>query len=272
MPEFMDICLQAAHAGGKVLLEWQEKIHPREKAPRDLVTEADLASQEIIQKIVLNAFPDHDFLGEEDVPSDAPDPAISGGEYRWIVDPLDGTLNYVHKLPPFAVSIALERKGEVIAGVIWDPILKECYRAELGKGAFVNDQPLKSSVCQELDQAMVASSFSTNVSRDSEEITRFIDVLLECQSLRRLGSAALNLCYVASGRLDGYWATSVKTWDVAAGFLIVQEAGGVITTLNGRDVDLAAPKFCASANPTLHEKLLQILNGKGTLRETNFDD
>lgn len=257
MSNFLDVAETAARAGARLLLEWQDRITAREKAPRDLVTEADVASQAEIRQILLGAFPDHDFLGEEDVPDPTAVPATA--RYQWIVDPLDGTANYVHGLQSFAVSIALADQGRIIAGLIYDPILDECYSAALGQGAFRNGKPIRPSRCTRLDQAMVAASFPPQVPRGSIEITRFVEVLHRCQSVRRLGSCALNLCYVASGRLDAYWTNCVKSWDAAAGILIVQEAGGLATDLVGGPFQLANPEFIASASPELHQELMAAL-------------
>lgn len=253
MPKYLEVAETAARAGAKILLAWQNRITAREKAPKDLVTEADVASQEEIRKILLGAFPDHDFVGEED--GLEPSQVRATSRFRWIVDPLDGTANYVHGLQSFAVSIALAEEGQIIAGLIYDPILDECYTAAVGEGAFCNGKPIRPSRCERLDQAMIAASFPPQVPRGSIEITRFIEVLHRCQSVRRLGSCALNLCYVACGRLDGYWTTCVKAWDAAAGILIVQEAGGLATDLDGGPFDLDRPEFIASASPTVHAEL-----------------
>jgi myo-inositol-1(or 4)-monophosphatase len=263
MPDLLAVCLEAAHRGGAELLDWQSRFSSKEKGPKDLVTEADVASQKAIREILLGAFPDHDFLGEEE----AADRVAAGqsaipprqSEYRWIVDPLDGTANYVHRLQTYAVSIALQLGNDLVLGVVYDPVSEECFMAKRGEGAFLNGLPLKASNCQRLDQAMIAVSFSANVERGSIEITRFVEALHTCRSVRRLGSAALNLSYLAAGRLDAYWATSVQAWDVAAGFLLVQEAGGAISGIDGQPVNLEAPQFLASANPSLHGQMLEIL-------------
>jgi len=257
MPEFLEIAERAARAGGEVLLDYQDKFTGREKGPRDLVTEADLASQQRIRKILLAAFPDHDFLGEEDDPQAPP---TAGREYRWVVDPLDGTTNYVHRMPNYAVSIGLQRGDEIVAGVVFDPIAKECFSAAQGKGATLNGKPFRTSNCQKADSALVAASFSALVDRDSLEIKRFVEALIACQGIRRLGSAALNLCYVACGRLDAYWATSVKLWDVAAGVLMVREAGGVVTHIEGGPLNLLKPELAAAASEPLNRELVGILN------------
>ena len=263
MPDFLAVALEAAHRGGAELLDWQSRFSPKEKGPKDLVTEADVASQTAIREVLLGAFPDHDFLGEEEAADRVARglPAISarGSEYRWIVDPLDGTANYVHRLQTYAVSIALQKRNDIILGVVYDPVSEECYMAKKGEGATLNGLPLKTSACGRLDQAMIAVSFSSNVERGSIEITRFVEALHSCRSVRRLGSAALTLSYLAAGRLDAYWATSVQAWDVAAGFLLVQEAGGKITAIDGSPVEIESPQFLATANPKLHDLMLGVL-------------
>ncbi|MBW8885260.1 MAG: inositol monophosphatase, partial [Planctomycetia bacterium] len=202
----------------------------------------------------------HDFLSEEDAAErrangEPPIPARRS-EWRWIVDPLDGTTNYVHHLPGYAVSIALQRGDEIELGVIFDPLSEECFVAERGKGANLNGKPLKTSGCQPIDKALIAVSFSPHVSRDSPEIRRFTEVLLASQSVRRMGSAALNLCYVGAGRLDGYLATSVSIWDVAAGLLIASEAGGAVSALDGGPLNLERPELLAAASKHLLDDLV----------------
>lgn len=243
-----------------MLLDWQHRFTPREKGLRDLVTEADVASQKAIRDILLGHFPDHDFLGEED--ASFPAAAATGGksDYRWIVDPLDGTANYVHHLPAFAVTIALQKAGETILGVVFDPIANEFFHAVKGAGVFLGGKRIESSGCASPEQAMVAVSFAPNVPRGSIEIARFVEALHSCQSVRRLGSAALNLAYLAAGRLDAYWATSVKIWDVAAGLLMVEEAGGTVSHISGGELDLNNPEFLASASQSLHAEMLQIIS------------
>ncbi len=263
MPDFLTVCEQAARAGAAVLIQMRRGFRVREKGPRDLVTEADTASQAAIRSVLLDAFPDHGFLGEETLPDGgAKESGAPGGpaaEYRWVVDPLDGTVNYVHQLPGYAVSVALERAGEPVVGAVLDPIIDECFTARAGGGAFLNGEPIRVGDCTLLDQALVAVSFSSNVPRGSPEIARFVEALHACQSLRRMGSAALNLCYVASGRLDAYFATSLKRWDAAAGVLIVREAGGVVSDLAGGSLDLGRPSLMAAGTPVLHAALMDVL-------------
>jgi myo-inositol-1(or 4)-monophosphatase len=263
MSEYINTCIDAARAGGEVLRQWQGRIQAREKGPRDLVSEADLASQQEIRRLVLGRFPGHEFLGEEDDNSESAARSAAqhhaGGAYRWIVDPLDGTTNYVHGLPNYAVSVGLEHQGRVIAGAVYDPVADECFTAALGEGAALDGRPIGVSQCARLDQSLLAASFSANVPRDSEEVRRFVEVLHASRALRRLGSAALNLCYVAAGRLDGYWATSVKIWDVAAGTLILSEAGGTLRNVEGGPFELETPLLACTSTDALMRELLDAL-------------
>ncbi len=254
--EYLQAAEEAARAGGAVLMDWVGKFQAREKGPSDLVSEADLASQDCIQDLLLKRFPAHGFLAEEDALIEPPD-----GRHRWIVDPLDGTMNYVHGVPQFAVSIALECDGEMLAGVIYDPCLDECFAAEAGRGATLNGKPIRCSKTQTLKQALVVASFPAGIQAGHPEIERFARILVTSQSLRRTGSAAINLSYIAAGRFDGYWATSTKIWDVAAGFLILREAGGVVSDLEGGPVQLARPRFVAAATGPLREELCEMLAG-----------
>src|SRR5262245_14287529 len=255
----LEVCLEAAKCGGQALLKWVDRFAPREKGPRDLVSEADLAAQEAIREIIHKAFPDHDFLSEEDAAERKAKGQIPilprKSDYRWIVDPLDGTTNYVHRLSGYAVSIALQSRDQIELGVVFDPLAEEFFVAERGKGAKLNGKPLKSSGCEQLSRALIAVSFSPHVTRDSPEIRRFVEVLLASQSVRRMGSAALNLCYVAAGRLDGYLATSVSIWDVAAGLLMVEEAGGAIAGIDGGSLNLDRPELLSAASRRLLEEL-----------------
>ena len=251
--EFVEVCERAAREGGKVLLDWVGRFKVREKGPADLVTEADLAAQEAVRAVLMKAHPDFGFIGEET----AHEPNENDlAEYRWIVDPLDGTTNYVHQLPGYAVSIALARNGKALAGVVFDPIANECYTAAADQGAFLNGQPIQVSGIRDISAALVAASFAAKVTPDIPELQEFLRVIVEAQAVRRLGSAALNLCYLAAGRFDAYWAGETKIWDIAAGSLIVQEAGGTITSLDGSPFFIARPRFVAAATPQLHAQML----------------
>lgn len=259
MHDYGRVCEEAARAGGQVLMQYRDKFKVREKGPADLVTEADIASQVAVRDFVLGKFPEHNFLGEED--SDETDVMSvnqSESDFTWIVDPLDGTTNYVHGLENYCVSVALKESANVIAGAIYDPVRDTCFHATLGGGAFRDEQRLSVSDVSQLSQALVAASLPARVPRGSDEIDRFVEVMLTCQAIRRLGSAALNLCYVAAGQLDAYWATSVKQWDVAAGLLIVAEAGGQICHIDGGELSLDDPKFIVASTTQLRKELVDL--------------
>ncbi len=254
LAELKSACEQAARAGGAQLNEWVGKFGVREKGPRDLVTEADLASQKVIRDLLLGKFPEHGFLGEEGINL----PSQRDG-YRWVVDPLDGTTNFVHQVPNYAVSVALECDGTLLVGCVYDPSSDECYVAAQGQGATLNDRPLASSTTRDLSQALVANSFAAKVTRTEAEVAEFLEVLEQARATRRMGSSALNLCYVAAGRFDAYWSTTTQSWDIAAGVLLVQEAGGMITHRDGGPVDLSRPQVLAAATPELHRQLADCL-------------
>ncbi len=264
MSKFLDVGEQAAREGGRILLDRQGKVKPIKKGRKDFYTKADTDSQEAIIEVLSNAYPAHLTLAEEGNPIEADGDSqsvepIGPDQYRWIIDPLDGTVNYVHGVPSFAVSVALERGGQLVVGVVYDPVLDECFTATAGEGAFLNRKRIGPSQCASMQDALAAVSFSADVPRGSVEISRFVEVLHACHTIRRMGSAALNLCYVACGRLDCYVASSVKVWDVAAGVLLLQEAGAAITSLDGGPFDLYRPKFACAATDQLHTEFMEIL-------------
>lgn len=242
----------------------QGDIRARCKGRNDLVTEADLASQRAIKDILLGRYPDHGFVGEESEDASeqlarSPDEREHRDRFRWIVDPLDGTTNYIHGLPHYCVSIGLEQSGELLVGVVFDPVSGECFRAVRGGGAELNGKPLTASGCRQVSEALVAFGFAPDVRPGAPEIAQFLAIMHACRSIRRMGSAALNLSYIAAGRMDAYVAGCAKAWDVAAGALIVRESGGHITGIDGGDFDLRFPHFVCAATPTLHGQLLAIL-------------
>jgi myo-inositol-1(or 4)-monophosphatase len=253
---FREVAVQAARAGGKVLQDWATRFTVREKGPANLVTEADFASQETIVGVIRSRFPDHGLLGEEGL-----DQAPRGEAYRWIIDPLDGTANYVHGFPYFAVSIGLARDDEMLVGVIYDPTRDEMFVALRGKGAFLNERPIQPSAVERLDKAFVVASLPSAVEADDPAVARMLRVLPCAQTVQRTGSAALNLVYVACGRIDAFWSTSLKPWDVAAGSLIVVEGGGAITTTGGAPFDQNVPDLLASNGSAIHSQLIDLLTG-----------
>lgn len=255
--------VDAAMAGADQLMSRRNARVVREKAPRDLVTDADLASQQAIRSILMESFAGYGFVGEEQGESEPPESLRRGDPDAppcWVVDPLDGTVNYVHGLPSFAVSIALFATGKMRLGVVYDPVSEQLFTAIDGMGAKCNERALAVSSCRRLDEALVCCSFRAGVQRHDPEVHRFLNVLQQCQSLRRLGSCALNLCYVAAGWLDAYWATNVSAWDSAAGTVIAREAGAVLTAYDGSQLDDWEPKFCVSATPQLHQSLVSLLS------------
>lgn len=252
--ECMDVCRRAARAGAEVVQSWIGHFRARRKgAAKDLVTQADLASQEAIRQVVSEAFPDHALLGEEEGLGHQ---ARRAADFRWIADPLDGTTNYVHGVPHYCVSVALERAGRLLVGVVYDPNRDECYTARAGGGAFCNGRRLACRATTRLDEALAAVGFPHNLRPDSPDLRVFLDVAPRCQSVRRMGSAALNLCYVAAGRFDVFWSFSTKTWDVAAGVLIVREAGGTVTAPTGGELKLETGQLLTAATAALHGEML----------------
>jgi myo-inositol-1(or 4)-monophosphatase len=236
------------------LLSWVGRHDVREKGPSDLVTEADFASQDAVRKVILEAFPTHQFVSEE---GEGDEDLLD--EFCWIVDPLDGTTNYVHQMPHYAVSVALAQHGSPTVGVVYDPVRDECFAAQRGRGATLNGRAIRVSRVNKLADALVAASFAAKVEPGSPEVTQFLAALSQCQAVRRTGSAALNLCYLAAGRFDVFWALSTKAWDVAAGALLVEEAGGLITHYGGQPFELARPHPVASATREVHAAFLELI-------------
>jgi myo-inositol-1(or 4)-monophosphatase len=258
--DYLAVCEQACRTGGAVIQDWAGKFAVRKKGPADLVTEVDLAAQQAISRVIRDHFPRHDIIGEEDTrdPSKA-GASLRNSPYRWIIDPLDGTVNFVHGVPHYAVSVALERNGELLAATVLDPVLDECFKAGAGQGAWLNGRPIHPSNVSALSEALAVGGFPPGAGRESPDVLVFLQAISHCQAVRRSGSAALNLCYIAAGRYDVYWTFSTKIWDVAAGILIIGEAGGAICTPEGRPHSLELGPFLAAANPTLLDQLQKIV-------------
>jgi myo-inositol-1(or 4)-monophosphatase len=253
----LEAALSAAREAGEVLREGFGGQHSvRYKGEVDIVTEMDEKAERVIREILLESFPTYGLLAEE------------GGEQlgqedaRWIVDPLDGTTNYAHGLPIFCVSIALEKASEVALGVVHDPMRAETYVAERGGGATLNTEPIKVSDTEELIRALIATGFPYDRSQMTQIIDLFGQFTLLTQNIRRLGSAALDLCYVAAGRFDGYYERGQWPWDIAAGALILEEAGGKVTDYLGRELDLEGEDIVAS-NGHLHSAMTALTGEDG---------
>lgn len=232
---------------------------------QDLVTEVDKGAEQMIRKLILTHFPDHAILGEEGV-EPGPDAfakaleAVKDEPYLWIIDPIDGTTNYVHGFPFYSVSIALAYKGEVIVGVVYDPSRDELFIAEKGKGAYVHGNPTLVSKETSLADSLLATGFPMNMSMNIPNNMAGIQAVLpKVRNLRAGGSAALHMAYVAAGRLSGYWEQGLSTWDVAAGALLVQESGGKVTDTLGRPYDLSVRNLAAT-NGAIHTSLLDTLS------------
>ncbi|MDR1477662.1 MAG: inositol monophosphatase [Planctomycetaceae bacterium] len=258
MTNYLSVCEKAARAAGVVLREKLGAVLPRHKSsPFDLVTEADIVAQSTIERILFDAFPEHQFVGEEGNITQTSSTKYS--DFKWIVDPLDGTTNYVHKLPFFCTSIALAHGNEVICGVIYNPMTDELFHAEQGQGAFLNKKQIHVSECQSLGEALFSVGFPTIIERDSLEIQLLLRACPQCQAIRRTGSTALNLAYIAAGYFDAGWAFKCHAWDIAAGMILVNEAGGKITDNNKTTINLNEPitPFCAAANEKLHNLMMK---------------
>ncbi len=253
MTRELEAAISAAREAGEVLREGFGCWHSlRYKGEVDLVTEVDEQAERVIKGILLGAFPSYGMLAEEGG-------WLSGEEdARWIVDPLDGTTNYAHGLPIFCVSVALEKAGEMVLGVVHDPMRGETYVAERGGGATLNGEPIRVSDTDEPIRALLVTGFPYDRADMGAAVELFGRLTELTQGVRRLGAAALDLCYVAAGRLDAYYEKGLHAWDVAAGSLIIKEAGGRITDYRGRELDLEGREVVAS-NGLLHPVLLEVI-------------
>jgi myo-inositol-1(or 4)-monophosphatase len=243
-----------ARRAGAILRDRIDRPHDvRFKGTIDMVTEADQASEALIVAELRSAFPSHGLLSEEGSGYEA-----SGSTLRWVVDPLDGTTNFAHGLPTFAVSIGLDDGQTPIAGVIYDPMRDELFSAYRGGGATLNGRPLQVSTNDRLITSLLATGFSYNLENRARQIPAWSDLLMRVQAIRQTGSSALNLCYIAAGRLDGYWERGIAPWDVAAGAVIVTEAGGTVSDYRGGIFQSDRREIVVS-NGLVHDQLLEVL-------------
>lgn len=252
--DWLSAAIDAAQEGGRVLQDWIGRFSVREKSRANLVTEADEASQSAIVQSLKNRFPEHGFLGEEGL-----NDRNAETEAFWIIDPLDGTSNYVHGFPYYAVSIALWVRGRVEVGVIFDPTRNELFAAAHGLGATLNGQAISTSGENQLKSAMAMASLPVATDPENPAVKRFLRALPQLQTVQRSGSAALNLAYVASGRIDCFWSSSLHPWDVAAGALLVSESGGIITKLDGSTFDIFVPDLLSASTALLGRELVTAL-------------
>jgi myo-inositol-1(or 4)-monophosphatase len=236
------------------------------KGAIDLVTEVDLECERMCRSVLAERFPEHDILAEE---LGATSRAHTPSRFRWVFDPLDGTTNYAHGLPIFCASLAFEIDGRPVAGAIYDPTRRELFTAERGEGARVNGEPLRVSSTAQLVDALLVTGFPYDVHKNSGDLVAlFGEFLGRARAVRRLGSAAIDLCYVAAGRLDAFWEQKLNPWDVSAGALIVEEAGGRVTGIDGSPFDAAAGHLIAS-NGHIHPQMIEVVRDFRSRKRTD---
>jgi myo-inositol-1(or 4)-monophosphatase len=255
LPQIQDIAREA----GALLMSYFGKVEVQYKGDVDVVTEADHKAEELIVARIRDLWPTHDITGEEGTSTQ------TGSEYRWYVDPLDGTTNFAHGYPVFCVSMALECRGERIAGVTYDPTRDELFAAEKGSGATLNGQKVRVSTVESLAESLIATGFPSKKRHENPNIHFYHQITLRTHGIRRAGSAALDLSYVACGRYDGYWEFNLNPWDTAAGVFLVQEAGGTVTGFYNRPFAIASREVIASntvLHPELKRELETILEGR----------
>jgi myo-inositol-1(or 4)-monophosphatase len=255
-PIYLSTAIEAALAAGRIHQQYfRQSPEVRKKGRIDLVTAADLAAEQMFRELIAERFPSHAVLGEEAQGQAGPAQA----RCRWIIDPVDGTTNFAHGLAIFCVSIALEVDGRVDLGVVYDPTAGELFTAERGEGAYLNGMRLGVTTCDTLVDALLCTGFPYSVREERRrQVHLFAEFLEESQAVRRLGSAALDLCYVAAGRFDGFWEERIHPWDIAAGAVIVEEAGGRVTGMDGSPFDPFAGHLVAS-NGQVHEPMLGLI-------------
>jgi myo-inositol-1(or 4)-monophosphatase len=254
MDNILEFAVQLAFESGRIQKQhFQKDLSIYHKGETNIVTDVDLKCQERIMSLIGKEFPDDYVVSEEK------DNIFDGHKNRWIVDPVDGTTNYAHGYPFFCTSIAYEVKSEVVCGVVYNPIFDELFVARTGKGSFLNGQRLKVSTTAHMRQCLLVTGFPYDLSTNSRNnIDHFIAFLYKAQAVRRDGSAALNLCYVAAGRFDGFWELKLNAWDTAAGVIVLEEAGGKITGLKGEPFGIYKGQVVAS-NGLIHNEMLRVL-------------
>jgi len=255
MPDLKEVLIEAAREAGKIIHSYFEGtfIIENKEGINNLVTEVDKLSETCIIDIIRKNFPSHAIISEEigELKKDSP--------YQWIIDPIDGTVNFAHSIPICCVSIAIKHNDDLLLGVVYNPIMNEFFFAEKGKGAFLNDRPIKVSKKTDFKKACLVTGFPYRWAYDATHpIKVFERFVLEGLPVRRLGSAAIDLCWVACGRFDGFWEYNLNSWDLAAGYLIVQEAGGRITNFDGAPYSVFDKETLAT-NGLIHEEMLQLI-------------
>jgi len=252
----LNFAVQTARDAGSILVDRLGRaLQVSNKGDIDLVTEADLASEKLIIERIKSHYPRHAILAEE---SGASEFVAGTSDWKWIIDPLDGTTNYAHGYPCFCVSIGLERAGALEIAAIYDPMRDEMFAAERGQGATLNGRRMRVSEIDDLNSAMLCTGFPYNVRERPNFERDFANFTMEAQAVRRDGSAAIDLAYVACGRFDGFWEDGLNAWDVAAGVLLIEEAGGLVTDFEGGKLNIYTPKVLAS-NGLVHDAMRRVL-------------
>jgi myo-inositol-1(or 4)-monophosphatase len=258
MTKLKDIAIKAARAAGELILARLGDVGKIEyKGAFNLVTEVDKAAEKIIIEILRKEFPDDAILAEESGVTDG-----TGSKRRWLIDPIDGTTNFAHSYPFFCVSIAVEEDGQLILGVVFNPVANELFWAQKGGGAWLNDKPIKVSKINKLEESLLSTGFHSS-SKASEHANRetFMRMTDSTHGVRRDGSAALDICFVACGRTEGFWERQIALWDIGAGTIIVEEAGGYVTDLSGRNFDLKNVRVnILASNKLVHHQIVEVLN------------
>ena len=261
----LSIAVEAAREAGKFIKMHSGKmreIQQKADQEKNLVTEIDRRSEEIIISLIRKHYPQHRILAEESGAGGA-----GASDYRWVIDPLDGTTNFTHGFPVFCVSIAVEYKGEIIIGVIYDPNFDELFTAEKGKGVFLNGRKIYGSKIATLNKSLLVTGFPYNiVENPSNAVEHFVNFLMKAQAVRRMGSAAIDLAYVAAGRYEGFWEVALNPWDMAAGALMVEEAGGKLSKFSGEAFSIYDKEIVAS-NGLVHQEMLDVLTAVGSVRK-----
>ena len=250
---YLETAVEIAREAGALLANYFERLVPFElKGEADLVTEADRNSEKLVVERLRSHFPSHNIVAEEGGGHE------SSSEYRWFVDPLDGTTNFAHSFPMFNITMGLERAGEMIAGVIFDPVRQEMFTAERGSGAWLNNRRIRVSNARRLSDSLASTGFPSRKRHHNVNIHFYYQVAMASHGVRRTGSAAIDLAYVSCGRLDFFWEFGLKPWDMAAGTLLVQEAGGRVSDMRGAVHSVTASDHLLAGNGHLHDETLQL--------------
>ncbi|MBI4652275.1 inositol monophosphatase [Candidatus Desantisbacteria bacterium] len=254
MNEFESTAITAAMEAGKLQRDnYSKHNNIFYKGRINLVTEINIESERIIKNTILKRFPDHSIMAEES------EEKVASTQYKWIIDPLDGTTNFAHGYPCFCISIALEKDGDIILGVIFDAVKKELFTAKKGEGAFLNGEKISVSKIDKLTESLLVTGFPYDIRENPDNnLNYFFAMSMAAQAVRRDGAAALDLAYIACGRFDGFWELKLAPWDIAAGILMVEEAGGTITGLKGQPITLLSQEILAS-NSKIHAEMMEVI-------------